>query len=133
GGRDGGRAGGQRVRLWLGSDRRPLLAPCVDAVGRFDRRAIARGGSHFRRDGGRCLIWCRKPSWGEGSRQDQRLSCCRPGTRCGMRTQLANSLRGGPDEGGRFGIYGGRFVAETLMPLILAVEAAYTPAREDPG
>src|SRR5262244_801874 len=50
-----------------------------------------------------------------------------------MRPQLPNSLRGGPDERGRFGIYGGRFVAETLMPLILAVEAAYTAAREDPG
>ena len=31
----------------------------------------------------------------------------------------ANSLRGGPDGRGRFGDYGGRFVAETLMPLIL--------------
>ena len=30
-----------------------------------------------------------------------------------------NTYRGGPDERGHFGIYGGRFVAETLMPLIL--------------
>ena len=30
-----------------------------------------------------------------------------------------NSFRSGPDEGGHFGIFGGRFVAETLMPLIL--------------
>ena len=30
-----------------------------------------------------------------------------------------NSFRGGPDETGHFGIYGGRYVAETLMPLIL--------------
>ncbi len=36
-----------------------------------------------------------------------------------------------PDENGRFGIYGGRFVAETLMPLILEVEKAYLAARED--
>jgi tryptophan synthase beta chain len=35
---------------------------------------------------------------------------------------LANSLRSGPDERGHFGIFGGRYVAETLMPLILAVE-----------
>ena len=43
-----------------------------------------------------------------------------------------NSLRNGPDENGRFGIYGGRFVAETLMPLILELEKAYTHARTDP-
>ena len=47
--------------------------------------------------------------------------------------QIPNSLRGGPDERGYFGIYGGRFVAETLMPLVLAVEAAYAEARNDPG
>jgi tryptophan synthase beta chain len=45
----------------------------------------------------------------------------------------ANSLRGGPDARGRFGEFGGRFVAETLMPLILEVERAYDAARADPG
>ena len=44
-----------------------------------------------------------------------------------------NSLRQGPDARGRFGEFGGRFVAETLMPLILEVEHAYTEAREDPS
>jgi tryptophan synthase beta chain len=44
----------------------------------------------------------------------------------------ANSLRNGPDGRGRFGEYGGRFVAETLMPLILEVEQAYEAARRDP-
>ena len=43
-----------------------------------------------------------------------------------------NSLRVGPDERGHFGIFGGRYVAETLMPLILAVESAYNQAKEDP-
>ncbi|HLO23851.1 MAG TPA: pyridoxal-phosphate dependent enzyme, partial [Methyloceanibacter sp.] len=43
-----------------------------------------------------------------------------------------NTYRGGPDERGHFGIYGGRFVAETLMPLILDLERAYTEARADP-
>jgi tryptophan synthase beta chain len=43
-----------------------------------------------------------------------------------------NSYRTGPDEHGRFGIFGGRFVAETLMPLILEVEAAYNAAKADP-
>lgn len=44
-----------------------------------------------------------------------------------------NSLRTGPDEDGRFGIYGGRFVAETLMPLILDLEKAYNDAKADPA
>lgn len=47
-------------------------------------------------------------------------------------THPANSLRTGPDEKGHFGIYGGRYVAETLMPLILEVEQAYKDARDDP-
>ena len=44
-----------------------------------------------------------------------------------------NSLRLGPDERGRFGGFGGRFVAETLMPLILAVEQAYEATKRDPA
>jgi len=44
-----------------------------------------------------------------------------------------NTYRAGPDERGHFGIYGGRFVAETLMPLILAVERAYAEAKRDPS
>lgn len=46
---------------------------------------------------------------------------------------LSNSLRGGPDEHGHFGIYGGRYVAETLMPLVLQVEKAWEKARHDPA
>ena len=42
-----------------------------------------------------------------------------------------NSLRTGPDSHGRFGIHGGRFVAETLMPLILNVEKSYEEALKD--
>ena len=42
-----------------------------------------------------------------------------------------NSFRAGPDEEGRFGIYGGRFVAETLMPLILDLEAEWNKAKTD--
>ena len=44
-----------------------------------------------------------------------------------------NSYRAGPDERGHFGIFGGRFVAETLMPLILDLEKAYDAARTDPA
>ncbi|PWC55178.1 tryptophan synthase subunit beta [Azospirillum sp. TSO22-1] len=45
---------------------------------------------------------------------------------------IPNTFRAGPDEHGHFGIYGGRFVAETLMPLILEVEKAYNAAKADP-
>jgi tryptophan synthase beta chain len=45
----------------------------------------------------------------------------------------ANSLRNGPDARGRFGEFGGRFVAETLMPLILDVETTWETAKADPA
>jgi tryptophan synthase beta chain len=44
-----------------------------------------------------------------------------------------NSYREGPDMTGHFGGYGGRFVAETLMPLVLDLEKAYEAARNDPA
>src|SRR6185437_10592387 len=44
-----------------------------------------------------------------------------------------NTFRGGPDDRGLFGIHGGRFVAETLMPLVLDVERAYEAAKRDPN
>ncbi len=46
---------------------------------------------------------------------------------------LANSLRTGPDERGHFGQFGGRYVAETLMPLILDLERHYETAKADPA
>ncbi|MCR9212868.1 MAG: tryptophan synthase subunit beta [Proteobacteria bacterium] len=46
-------------------------------------------------------------------------------------TQL-NTFRAGPDETGHFGIYGGQFVAETLMPLILELNEAYESSKKDP-
>jgi tryptophan synthase beta chain len=47
--------------------------------------------------------------------------------------EALNTYRAGPDERGHFGLFGGRFVAETLMPLVLAVEEAYEAAKRDPG
>nr|WP_210319725.1 tryptophan synthase subunit beta [Rhizobium wenxiniae] len=47
-------------------------------------------------------------------------------------TPKPNSFRSGPDEDGRFGIFGGRFVAETLMPLILDLQAEWEKAKNDP-
>ena len=46
-------------------------------------------------------------------------------------TDTLNSYRGGPDQDGHFGIFGGRYVAETLMPLLLEVEKAYEDATAD--
>ena len=48
-----------------------------------------------------------------------------------MTADGVNSFRTGPDEQGRFGIFGGRFVSETLMPLILDLEAQYERAKTD--
>ncbi|RCW88906.1 tryptophan synthase subunit beta [Paracoccus lutimaris] len=50
-----------------------------------------------------------------------------------MAEDLINSFMTGPDEQGRFGIFGGRFVSETLMPLILSLEAEYERAKTDPS
>jgi tryptophan synthase beta chain len=50
-----------------------------------------------------------------------------------LKPEPPNSFRTGPDERGHFGIFGGRFVAETLMPLILELEKAYAAAKADPS
>ncbi|MXV45004.1 tryptophan synthase subunit beta [Saccharibacter sp. 17.LH.SD] len=47
--------------------------------------------------------------------------------------QKTNSLRSGPDASGHFGQFGGRFVAETLMPLMLDLDEAYKKAKDDPA
>ncbi|MER5171307.1 tryptophan synthase subunit beta [Thioclava sp. GXIMD2076] len=49
-----------------------------------------------------------------------------------MADDLINSFMNVPDDNGRFGIFGGRFVSETLMPLILDLEAEYERAKVDP-
>ncbi|WP_033921640.1 tryptophan synthase subunit beta [Sphingomonas sp. 37zxx] len=45
----------------------------------------------------------------------------------------SNSLRQQPDERGHFGQYGGRYVAETLMPLVLELDREYRAAKQDPA
>jgi tryptophan synthase beta chain len=45
----------------------------------------------------------------------------------------ANSFRNQPDERGHFGQFGGRYVAETLMPLVLDLEREYRAAKQDPA
>ena len=49
-----------------------------------------------------------------------------------MPSEMFNSFMNGPDERGRFGDFGGRFVSETLMPLILDLQAEYEKAKVDP-
>lgn len=46
---------------------------------------------------------------------------------------MQNTLKNQPDDNGHFGIFGGRYVAETLMPLVLDVERAYAEAKIDPS
>jgi tryptophan synthase beta chain len=46
--------------------------------------------------------------------------------------ERVNTYRAGPNESGHFGIFGGRYVAETLMPLVLELEKAYAKAKADP-
>ena len=50
-----------------------------------------------------------------------------------MADDLFNSFMNGPDDKGRFGDFGGRFVSETLMPLILDLQAEYERATTDPA
>jgi tryptophan synthase beta chain len=50
-----------------------------------------------------------------------------------IETRTPNSFTTGPNEQGYFGMFGGRFVAETLMPLILDLEGHYTRAKNDPA
>ena len=50
-----------------------------------------------------------------------------------MTQQTPNSFRNQPDERGHFGKFGGRYVAETLMPLILELEREYRAAKADPA
>ena len=78
----------------------------------------------------------------EGPGQDPRLHPRRARGRARARShdehahdrpQQPNSFRTGPDERGHFGIYGGRFVAETLMPLILELEQAYADGQGRSG
>ena len=50
-----------------------------------------------------------------------------------VRSTPGNDYLNYPDSRGKFGAFGGRFVPETLMPPVLALEAAYEQAKNDPG
>ena len=55
------------------------------------------------------------------------------GARRGMASNVAPQAEGAPDERGRYGRFGGRFVPETLMAAIEDLEAGHLEARADPG
>ena len=111
----------------------------IHAVGRARRRQCGGSAAHHARARRRRVVGRRARARRKGRGQDPRLhprrACsrgraCREGER--MTAPQPNSFRTGPDERGHFGIYGGRFVAETLMPLILDLEKAYAAAKADP-
>src|SRR4051812_15983747 len=76
------------------------------------------GPSRFGREIHRRIVWRGKRARHQGSGTHPFLYQRHEASGTGM-NQLPNSLRSGPDATGHFGAYGGRFVAETLMPLIL--------------
>src|SRR5262249_22130235 len=136
-------AGRARQALRLAAARECSNPRAVHALGRPRRAQRRRGAAPHRPARGRRLIRRRACARGEGRGQDPRLHRrgtrrCAQAFRAGysheqhMTVQRPNSFRTGPDERGHFGIYGGRFVAETLMPLILELEAAYSNAKADP-
>src|SRR6202044_1617209 len=75
-----------------------------------------------------------RPGSGRLSRRPGARSRTRPSEWVDMsKLEKPNSYREGPNERGRFGIYGGRFVPETLMPLVHSLEQAYADAKADPS
>ena len=64
---------------------------------------------------------------------DFRRRLCQRASVMNAPTAPANSLRNQPDDRGHFGQFGGRYVAETLMPLILDLEREYIAAKADPA
>src|SRR5690348_15090516 len=95
-----------------------------------------RGGSNFLRARCRRVVGAGDRAGREKRRTDPRLR--RRRTQRAIRERLLmsdhpNTYRAGPDIRGHFGAYGERFVAETLMPLVLDLEKAYEEAKKDPS
>src|SRR5690606_14138454 len=124
---------------------RARMETALDAVGRAAGSQCDRGRARHRRAGGRRVLGRRIRAGREGRRPHPRFPGHREGAVSGARlvvgdpemsvtsTEKPNSYRAMPDERGQFGLYGGRFVAETLMRLILSVEKAWDAARADPS
>ena len=93
-------------------------------LGRAARRCLLRRG-------GRAGL--QEPGQDRGLRRRGAQRSVHEHCRRGMTDARPNSFALGPDAGGHFGDYGGRFVAETLMPLMLHLEQAYDAAKDDPA
>jgi len=80
-----------------------------------------------------------RTSWGDGAERFSFFEANSPTMPCEIEAimtdtiTLSNSLRTKPDDRGHFGTFGGRYVAETLMPLILDLEKEYRKAKTDPA
>ena len=98
---------------------------------------VARADPASESAGRRCLLRRRNRAGRQSAGTDRAHSSRPRATRNSRRrpgvTRSPNSFRTGPDIAGHFGAYGGRFVAETLMPLVLDLERAYDDAKHDPA
>src|SRR5581483_10022306 len=131
-----------RHAVRLDAARRHRSRDSLYAVGRPRCRQCGAGAAHHPRARRRRFLRRRASAGREGCGEDPRIHSRGTSRRRAARfveggddpmtVQRPNSFRTGPDERGHFGIYGGRFVAETLMPLILELERAYNAAKADP-
>ena len=104
----------------------------VEVEGTPARRAAAKAAPHAQgRSQGQAEIGQEQAQVGAFDRPLSGLLSPRVPTGTAMAI-APNSFRTGPDERGHFGLFGGRYVAETLMPLILELEKAYNEAKADP-
>src|SRR5690606_4178300 len=135
-------AGRQRRRVRLAPARR--LPRTLYALRRARFRQCRRGLRHHRGRRGRRIIGRGDRARPQGPGYDPRLHRRGPAGIAGpsgvatdkdgfVTAAPRNTFRDGPDERGHFGLYGGRFVAETLMPLILDLEREYEAAKADPA
>ena len=141
--RDGDAAWRARQAVRLAPSAKSRSRRAVHAVGRARCRQCRRGSADHAAPGRRCLLRRRARAGRKGpdkirafvraarATAKTRLSASR--CESGMTVQQPNSFRTGPDEHGHFGIYGGRFVAETLMPLILRTGDRPTPRPRPTG
>src|SRR5580700_5181009 len=128
-----------RPGVRVAAPEKPRPACAVHALGRPRSGQRRRGDRDHTGRWRRCLLRRRARARREGPRPHPRLHPRGPRRNArpargstAMTTHEPNSFRAGPDERGRFGLFGGRFVAETLMPLILDLEKAYAAATIDP-
>src|SRR5690606_6564645 len=102
-----------------------------DIVRRPDRRERGRRHGTMRRHLRRCLVGRRGPAGREKSGEDRSIYQSGTERQSMNKPERPNSYRSLPDADGHFGLFGGRYVAETLMPLILELEKAYRAAKAD--